>query len=363
VGGTEFNDTGNPSQYWGSNDGNLGSALSYIPEGGWNEPQDQNSNFQASSSGGGVSLFIPTPSWQTGTGVPSAKTGRYTPDIAFTSAGHDGYFGCFAASGASCVPDGSGNYSFEYSYGTSAASPDMAGITALLDQQMAGAQGSLNPQLYQLAASSPAAFHDATVDSSGVSPCSVNTPSICNNSIPSPSALTGGQAGFLLTTGFDEVTGLGSLDVSVFITDYAAATSPNPGFTISGTAVAITAGATTGNTSAITVTPTNAFTGTVTFTCAVTTAPAGATSPVTCTPPSSADVTGTTAVTTTTPLTIASTSTTTGGAYAVTVTGTSGNLVETGVVAVTVTAVNPNATFTMTITAASPALSLPAEPL
>jgi subtilase family serine protease len=226
LGGTEFNDTANPAQYWGTNDSNLGSALSYIPEGGWNEPLNSNSDFQAASSGGGVSLFVAIPSWQKGTGVPSAKAGRYTPDIAFTAANHDGYFGCFAAlSGADCIPDSSGNYGFIVSSGTSAASPDMAGVTALLDQQMAGAQGSFNPQLYQLAASTPAAFHDATVSTSGVSGCSVKTPSICNNSIPTPTALTGGQAGFLLQDGYDEVTGLGSLDVSAFITAYAALTS------------------------------------------------------------------------------------------------------------------------------------------
>jgi subtilase family serine protease len=39
VGGTEFNDAGSPSQYWSSgNDSSLSSALTYIPEGAWNEP-------------------------------------------------------------------------------------------------------------------------------------------------------------------------------------------------------------------------------------------------------------------------------------------------------------------------------------
>jgi hypothetical protein len=32
--------------------------------------------------------------------------------------------------------------------------------------------------------------------------------------------LTGGQPGFLVGTGFDEVTGLGSLNVSKFLSDY-----------------------------------------------------------------------------------------------------------------------------------------------
>ncbi|MGA2673410.1 MAG: protease pro-enzyme activation domain-containing protein [Terracidiphilus sp.] len=238
LGGTEFADTSSPSTYWNSSNGTgLSSALSYIPEGGWNEPLNSSSVTQAASSGGGVSTVIATPSWQTGTGVPSARSGRYTPDIAFSSAGHDGYFACLAAGGGSCVVS-NGSYGFEYFSGTSAAAPDMAGITALLDQKLGAGQGNLNPQLYPLAASVPTAFHDVTVASSGVSGCTVSTPSMCNNSIPSPTALTGGQAGYLVTTGFDEVTGLGSLDVTQFIDNYGAAAQAPVATT--GTATAIT---------------------------------------------------------------------------------------------------------------------------
>ncbi|MGA9670461.1 MAG: S53 family peptidase [Terracidiphilus sp.] len=219
VGGTEFNDASSYSTYWSStNSSTLGSALSYIPEGAWNEP-GTSPNFVASATGGGVSTIIPTPTWQTGTGVPSARAGRYTPDISFTSAGHDGYFGCFAAGGGDCVVSG-GTYHFEGFLGTSAAAPDMAGITALLDQKLGTPQGNLNPAIYGLAASTPTAFHDVTVASSGVSGCVVTTPSMCNNSAPSPTALTGGQAGFLVNTGYDEVTGWGSLDVSQFINSF-----------------------------------------------------------------------------------------------------------------------------------------------
>jgi hypothetical protein len=74
-----------------------------------------------------------------------------------------------------------------------------------------------------MAAGVPAAFHDVTVATSGVTNCSVKTPSMCNNSIPGPTSLTGGQAGFRVTTGYDEVTGLGSLDVSVFLQNFAGA--------------------------------------------------------------------------------------------------------------------------------------------
>jgi subtilase family serine protease len=277
VGGTEFNDSSSPSLYWSSSNGtDLLSALSYIPEGAWNEPLTSSSLPLAAASGGGVSAVIATPSWQTGTGVPSARTGRYTPDIAFSSAGHDGYFACFAAAGSSCVAGSNGGYNFEYFYGTSAAAPSMAGIAALLNQKLGAAQGNLNPQLYPLAARAPAAFHDVTVTSSGVTGCDINTPSMCNNSIPSHTGLTGGQAGYLVTTGYDEVTGLGSLDVQVFIDNFLPAGDITPTVTVSGTTVSVAPGAASGNTSTITVTPANGFTGSVVLTAAITSSPAGA---------------------------------------------------------------------------------------
>ncbi len=223
VGGTEFADSANPSLYWNSTSNSTTqlSALGYIPEGAWNEPLTSGGGTEAAATGGGVSVFIATPSWQTGSGVPPARLGRYTPDVAFPAAGHDGYLGCFAAGGGSCVSNGSG-IPFEIFGGTSAAAPSMSGVAALLDQKLGGAQGNLNPATYALATSTPAAFHTVSIATSGVSSCSVATPSMCNNSIPSPTGLTGGQAGFSLgaTGGYSEVTGLGSLDVSQYINNY-----------------------------------------------------------------------------------------------------------------------------------------------
>jgi subtilase family serine protease len=105
VGGTEFADSTNPSLYWSpdNNPVTFGSALSYIPEGAWNEPANALGT-QAASSGGGVSAYIPTPAWQRGPGVPANLAGRYTPDVSFSSAEHDSYFGCFAAGGAIASP-------------------------------------------------------------------------------------------------------------------------------------------------------------------------------------------------------------------------------------------------------------------
>jgi hypothetical protein len=240
VGGTEFNDTADPSLYWNAANGsNLNSAVSYIPEGGWNEPLNQNSQIQVASSGGGVSKFIATPSWQTGMGVPASRSGRYTPDVAFSAADHDGYFGCFAAAQGSCV-ESSGQFAFSAFSGTSAAAPSMAGIALLLNAERGVAQGNLNSELYNLSSSAPAVFHDVTVSTSGVANCSVKTPSMCNNSIAGPTALTNGQSGYLVTAGYDEVTGLGSLDVQQFLTSFAGSRAA-PTLTIAASASITTA--------------------------------------------------------------------------------------------------------------------------
>jgi pseudomonalisin len=251
VGGTEFADFTNPSQYWNptSNPTTNGSAKGPIPEGAWNEPMN-GANFQVAGTGGGVSSVIPTPSYQTGTGVPAARAGRYTPDVAYTASGHDGYFACLAGNNqCSANP---ANPGFVVFAGTSAAAPDMAGVAALLDQKTGSAQGLLNPNLYQLAAS-PAngVFNDVTVTSSGVTGCAVTTPSMCNNSTPSPTALTGGQAGFLVGAGFDEATGLGSINVAPLLANWPSSSGSTPttttlvissgGTVVIGTSVTLTA--------------------------------------------------------------------------------------------------------------------------
>ena len=121
--------------------------------------------------------------------------------------------------------------------------------------------------------------------------------------------------------------------------------APAPGFSLTNSGnISITAGAAAGNTSTITVAPSNGFTGAVNLTCAVA-GPTGATSPATCSFTSnSVTITGAAAMTDT--LTVATTSTTTAGAYTVTVTGVSGTITQTTTVDVTVTA--PPSSFALT---------------
>jgi pseudomonalisin len=234
VGGTELVDNSTPTQYWSAvNDSSLGSVLSYIPEGAWNEPS--NSGFAAvAAGGGGASVYISKPSWQSGIGVP-ADGARDVPDVSFPSAAHDAYYGCYAAGNGDCSLG-----RFEFFYGTSAAAPAMAAVAALLNQKMGSAQGNINTLLYRLAASSPSVFHDSTILSSGVTDCSVDFPSMCNNSTPSPYGRSG-AAGYVLTTGYDQATGLGSFDISAFLN----AASSIPKSLLAGTELSLTGSAST----------------------------------------------------------------------------------------------------------------------
>jgi len=100
--------------------------------------------------------------------------------------------------------------------------------------------------------------------------------------------------------------------------------------------ISVSAGATTGNTSTITVTPSNSFTGSVALTCAVTAANSsnGSNQPTCSLSPTPVTISGTTAQTAV--LTATTTSSTGAGAYTVTVTGVSGSISETTTVCVTV---------------------------
>ena len=200
VGGTEFNE-GSDTSYWSATDGtNEGSATGYIPEMVWNDTVAADA-FQA--SGGGVSTVFSKPDWQTGTGVP-ADGFRDVPDIALDSSYyHDGYFYCGA-------PDDSGNNCVNgYVYvggGTSFAAPIYAGMQALINQATASTgQGNINPTLYTLASSTPAVFHDITLGNND-SPCQSGS-----------TDCTSGQTeiGYSATTGYDQATGLGSVDANL----------------------------------------------------------------------------------------------------------------------------------------------------
>ncbi len=197
LGGTEFAEGG--AQFWSSNNSSTGvSVLSYIPETSWNDSAEDGS---PSASGGGASIYFSKPSWQTGAGVPNDNA-RDVPDVSLSaSADHDGYF---VYTGGSLQVYG----------GTSVPAPTFAGIIALLNQYLVSSHdqstpglGNINPKLYALAKSAPTAFHDV---SSGNNIVTVT----CGRHFGCSDTPVGYSAG----VGYDQVTGLGSVDASRLIT-------------------------------------------------------------------------------------------------------------------------------------------------
>jgi hypothetical protein len=230
MGGTEFSGDaaasvtgGNAAatSYWtGTTGGNdtVSSALSYIPEIGWNDSAaDIAAGGNISASGGGASIFFTKPSWQTGTGVP-ADSKRDVPDLALSaSVDHDGYLFCSedGANGAitpSCASgfrvSSGGNLTVVG--GTSAAAPTFAGIVALLSQylvshsfQSTPGLTNINSNLYYIASNNPSALNDVKTGNNIV-PCTAGTTN-CPAS---------GQFGFSAGAGYDLVTGLGSINAN-----------------------------------------------------------------------------------------------------------------------------------------------------
>ena len=271
VGGTMFDEGADASLYWDStNQPNLGSASGYIPEDVWNESCPASScgaSANIGAGGGGASTIFPQPTYQspaTVSGVPS-NGARNVPDVAFTAAaGHDPYLLCFQGS---CVPNAQGEISFYAIGGTSASTPSFAGIMALVDQQMdnsegpTGArQGLANYVLYPLAAAQQVA--GTACNASGTpalnptTGCVFNDVTVGNNAVPGEAGYGTSSAPYQAGLGYDQATGLGSLDGMNLVNQWAAATfRPTTTTLAATTATMIQHGQAVGF--QITVTPTN----------------------------------------------------------------------------------------------------------
>jgi hypothetical protein len=253
AGGAEFNE-GSGTYWWTGNDAGYESAKSYIPEESWN---DTSSSHGLAAGTGGSSIRFSKPSWQTGTGVGDGGY-RYVPDIAMSASPyHDAYMVCLTDSSqgiATCASghgwDNSAGTTYETVGGTSAAAPVFAGFLALMNQAMgtlaydagyAKGLGDINTNLYDMAADKDAsiAFNDITAG---------------NNIVPCDAGLTGcvnGQFGFDAGVGYDEVTGLGSINAWNFWYFYPTATtaklSVSPSAAAPGNTVTLSATVSTGD--------------------------------------------------------------------------------------------------------------------
>jgi len=232
VGGTTFSgdgtSTGEDLPYWtySSTADIITSAQEYIPETSWNDTAADEAyasgtsdptDWTLASGGGGVSTIYGAQSWQWPPTNYSGTKMRFLPDVAFSaSADHDGYLICTQeftsttnpadTSGSSCT---SGSFRDSGGYltpigGTSASSPSFAGMLTLIVQRY-GSLGQFNPQLYTLAGGTSytnvsGVYNDVTTGDNKQA-CTAGT-----------AGCVSGVVGYSATTGYDLVTGLGSVN-------------------------------------------------------------------------------------------------------------------------------------------------------
>lgn len=307
------------------------------------------------------------PSWQSGLTVQGAPTGvRWVPDISLLASPNlPGYIYCTPENPDAATPDYTSTCAsgiatavsnFSIVGGTSASSPIFAAIVALLNQSLNTPSGSglgdIHKTLYTIAAEANhgnGAFQPVTNGNNQVY-CQPGTPANQPSAIQCPAGASDGPIGYLASnadtnTGYNLVTGLGSVDVAKFVSAWAASQAS---FALSASAINPTTVA-AGNsvTATITVAPSSGsnFSGTVSFSCANQTGISCSFSPTT--------VTGGSGPTT---VTISVAANVAAGATSVTVTGTSGSVSANTTVGFTVTA--SSQTFTITSNIASGTISV-----
>ena len=223
VGGTVFNESGHASTYWNSTNASptYQSAISYIPEDVWNDSCISCATPGIWAGGGGVSTFFTKPSWQSGVaGIPNDGQ-RDLPDVSLTAAAHDPYLVCFLGS---CVPNQQGEISFYGVSGTSASTPSLAGIMALVANRAGTRLGAPNYVLYRLAATENLAQCNASSSTLPASTCVFNDVTVGNNAVPGEVSYGTSAATYQSGKGYDLATGLGSLNVTNLINEWSTVT-------------------------------------------------------------------------------------------------------------------------------------------
>ena len=242
VGASDFYYTAaqlNPAAFeaccWGATNGGTDgytSAKGYITEQPWNDSNNATDVLTAYpvlvATGGGVSTLggvdannnpIPyaQPAYQLGV-VPASlsTTARTVPDVSFFGGdgeNESGYILCLQAD--ECVNGKPGTLVYEVGGGTATSSAAFGGVAALIVQKH-GAQGNLNPALYNTYKTAPAAFHDVTIGTNTVA-CAAGSPDCGADGFISAD---GGQ-GYTAAPGYDAASGLGSVDVAKLLTSWA----------------------------------------------------------------------------------------------------------------------------------------------
>jgi hypothetical protein len=227
------------------------------------------------TTGGGFAQ----PSYQSGLSVSGAPSGvRWVPDISFmASPNFPGYIFCTPinppSDNTSTCSDGIFNavdVNESLVGGTSVSSPLFAGIVTLLNQYLGASSGSgnINTKLYSLAAApSNTVFHHAISGTNNVY-CTAGTPSGQPTNVQCPSTGVMGYSASAsdATTGYNLVTGLGSVDVDQLFTAWSNSLVAADFTLTSGTLTPTSVPAGQAATATLTITPVNGSTQSITFT-------------------------------------------------------------------------------------------------
>lgn len=213
------------------------SALKYIPEEPWNDSTYPNTNVAANkplsvsegsasddnivAGGGGISSVYSIPTWQASV---ASGTGRNLPDVSLLAG--NGFYGAVwglctdqEPGYVDCSPGATGNsFNLTGVGGTSASAPAFAGMLALAKQKAGSRLGQADYVLYNLAKTKySTVFHDITSGDNSVN-CTGGTPG-CGLDTAGYYFMTGYNA----TTGYDLASGLGSVDASQLLSNWAGA--------------------------------------------------------------------------------------------------------------------------------------------
>ena len=214
-----------PEQPWNQPFGlNLYSGGVYDPNrptivGGSGGPSSCSTGVEGSNGGySSCTAGYAKPAWQSGTGVPADGV-RDLPDVSlFAAAGENDTLYPICDFQWACVIDEFGDLTIGVVGGTSASSPAMAGIMALVNQKY-GAQGQANFVLYPLAAQHPSVFHDVTTGSNVV-PCQSGTPNCTLSALNDNTKGFFTLGGYYAAQGYDMATGLGSVDANLLVQNW-----------------------------------------------------------------------------------------------------------------------------------------------
>jgi hypothetical protein len=241
VGGSDFfyvdyaSGPSSAAPFWNqSNDSSNGSLKGPLPEQPWDAPFGLNILANPASilaGGGGASSCMNSttdvsgqtvclagyakPVWQTAPGVPSDGV-RDLPDVSlFASAGSNLSAYAICTGTEDCVTTSGSQAPVLLVGGTSASSPAMAGIMALVDQEF-GRQGQANFTFYALARQPRAVFHDLANGTNNV-PCQQGTPDCSLDA--NGDGLYSVQE-YAAGPGYDLASGLGSFDANALVTNW-----------------------------------------------------------------------------------------------------------------------------------------------